>query len=101
MVDAFSEGESKYGRVYKVAGPRKFLCQLLILQLSWRRICQDQKCTSWSRSAGTNWSEKSLSLKETQHRSSATRILLDSQLVTQFSEPAARFPWSSDLVSLA
>jgi hypothetical protein len=31
MVDAFSEGESKYGRVYKVAGPRKLLAQLLIL----------------------------------------------------------------------
>jgi hypothetical protein len=40
-------------------------------------------------------------LKETRHRSSATRTPLDSQLVTQFSEPAARFPWSSDLVSLA
>lgn len=24
MVDAFDNGESKYGRVYKVAGPRKY-----------------------------------------------------------------------------
>ena len=25
MVDNFDEGESKYGRIFKVAGPRKYL----------------------------------------------------------------------------
>lgn len=29
MVDDFSMGESKYGRIFKVAGPRKWLTRAL------------------------------------------------------------------------
>ena len=33
MVDNFEMGESKYGRIYKVAGPRKYFLEFLTLFL--------------------------------------------------------------------
>ena len=79
MVDNFEMGESKYGRIYKVAGPRKYYsaCSFwLFSQWSSRRTCQAPKCTSSSRSVGTNWSARSSSSKVIPPPFSATRTLV-------------------------
>ena len=36
-MDNFEEGQSKYGRIYKVAGPRKYLFLFLSLNSGGRR----------------------------------------------------------------
>ena len=76
-MDNFEEGQSKYGRIFKVAGPRKYpsFSRLTVsnFQSSLERTCQDLRCTNSLRSAGTSWSERSSSSKETPPPSSATK----------------------------
>merc|ERR1712166_1325928 len=62
MVESFEGAESKYGKIYKVAGP------LIVAEK-----CLERRCTRPSRSDGLNSSEKSSSSKAIPLQSSATR----------------------------
>ena len=78
-MENFEEAQSKYGRIYKVAGPCKYSFISIILtfiNLQWSSVskCQEQKCTSSSKLDGTSWSVRSSSLRVTLPQFSAMRI---------------------------
>lgn len=69
-IEELREKESSYGKIFKVSGPRNSH----LIQWSSQNAWADPRCTSSSRSATTNWSEKSSNSMETPPTSSATKI---------------------------
>lgn len=79
-MEDYDQPESKYGRIYKVAGPCKYCISLTRRQWSLLRKCQDQRCTNLLRLAGIDQLERSLSSKVILLLFSATKILVSNTI---------------------